>query len=58
MDLYLSSDDSVVNYHPIDGLKLSLPLDEEQSADDVDGSDQVSRNSRSSFLHKRYINIL
>ena len=40
MALYLTCDDTVVNYHEIDHLKLSYPLRDESS--DSDGeSDEV-----------------
>ena len=39
MDKYLSCDDTVVDYHEIDRLKLSLPLDKDFS----DGNDQADQ---------------
>ena len=42
MDKYLSCDDTVVDYHEIDRLKLSLPLDKDFSDGD-DQADQVEQ---------------
>jgi hypothetical protein len=41
MALYLTCDDTVVNYHEIDHLKLSYPLRDESSDSDGD-SDEVT----------------
>ena len=46
MELYLSNDDSAVNYHSIDHLNLSLPLDED-SEDDAEDIARVSHNFNS-----------
>lgn len=41
MDLFVSCDDASVDYHDIDRLGLSLPLDDEDTKSE-DGSDQVN----------------